>query len=162
MLYSVTFQDTYTAAWKEMPDEVWLQLRSLIPQLPAERKNYHGYEPVLATQEAMRVIADLRLTVRFAEDRSNENLMWVRLQDRISALELRQDDTARQLVTGAGVHVHIPDLALMHIKEVMHLDDACTDDLQSYLTYGWRILAVCPPNAKRRPDYILGRSRRGA
>ena len=24
---------------------------------------------------------------------------------------------------------------------------------------GWRILAICPPNSQRRPDYILGRSR---
>jgi hypothetical protein len=39
----------------------------------------------------------------------------------------------------------------------MHLDDACTDDVQRHLDEGWKILAVCPPNSQRRPDYILGR-----
>jgi hypothetical protein len=40
------------------------------------------------------------------------------------------------------------------------LDDACTDNLQAHLNEGWRIIAVCPPDAKRRPDYILGRTKR--
>lgn len=56
------------------------------------------------------------------------------------------------------IQVSIPDLALLHIREVKVLDDACTDELQSQLKEGWRIIAVCPPNSQRRPDYILGRT----
>ena len=58
---------------------------------------------------------------------------------------------------GRAVQITIPDMALMYIKEVTWLEDACTEDLQAHLDDGWRLLAVCPPNAQRRPDYILGR-----
>jgi hypothetical protein len=57
-----------------------------------------------------------------------------------------------------NIQVAIPNLALFAVDEVMLLDDACTDALNSYLKEGWRILAVCPPASQRRPDYILGRS----
>jgi hypothetical protein len=42
----------------------------------------------------------------------------------------------------------------------MNLNDACTDELRRHLDDGWRIVCVCPPLNQRRPDYILGRSRR--
>ena len=57
------------------------------------------------------------------------------------------------------IQVAIPDLALLSIREVRVLEDACTNELQRELNEGWRILAVCPPNSQRRPDYILGKTR---
>ncbi len=62
-----------------------------------------------------------------------------------------------ELMDGRVVQIAVPDLGLLVIDEVTHLDDACTDELQRHIDDGWRILAVCPPNAARRPDYILGR-----
>lgn len=56
------------------------------------------------------------------------------------------------------IQVAIPDLALLSLNEVCVLEDACTDELQSKLNGGWRIIAVCPPNSQRRPDYILGKT----
>ena len=56
-------------------------------------------------------------------------------------------------------HVHIPNIGLLTIDEVSYLEDCCTDSLQRELDSGWRILAVCPPNGTRRPDYILGRTK---
>lgn len=56
------------------------------------------------------------------------------------------------------IQVAIPDLALLSIREVRVLEDACTDELQDRLDNGWRIIAVCPPNSQRRPDYILGKT----
>ena len=56
-------------------------------------------------------------------------------------------------------HVHIPSLGLLLIDEVTVLEDTCTDNLQRHLNENWRILAVCPPNGTRRPDYILGRTK---
>ena len=58
---------------------------------------------------------------------------------------------------GTAVQIAVPDMALMYIDEVCVETDFCTDALQSMLDDGWRILAVCPPNSQRRPDYILGR-----
>lgn len=45
---------------------------------------------------------------------------------------------------------------LLAINDTCLLEDACTDTLQKHLHDGWRILAVCPQEA-RRPDYVLGR-----
>lgn len=57
------------------------------------------------------------------------------------------------------VHVHIPNIGLLTVDEVMVEEDCCTDNLQRRLNEGWRILCVCPPNSVRRPDYILGRQK---
>ena len=59
------------------------------------------------------------------------------------------------------VNIHIPNVGLLAMNEVELLEDACTDNLQYYLDDGWRIIAVCPPNSQRRPDYILGRVKGG-
>lgn len=57
------------------------------------------------------------------------------------------------------VQVQIPHIGLLAMDEVQVLEDCCTDVLQKNLDFGWRILCVCPPNAARRPDYIMGRTR---
>lgn len=56
------------------------------------------------------------------------------------------------------VYVQVPHVGLLSINEVRVIENACTDSLQTELDKGWRILCVCPPNAARRPDYILGRA----
>jgi|GEM_PF-3819656 len=69
------------------------------------------------------------------------------------------DNAAYQdFANGKLFNVTIPDVGLLSITEVSWLENACTEELQEQLNRGWRILAVCPPNAQRRPDYILGRS----
>jgi hypothetical protein len=54
-----------------------------------------------------------------------------------------------------------PNMSLMDISETMLVENSCTDDLQSHLSMGWRILAICP-QPQRRPDYVLGRPRMSA
>ena len=83
--------------------------------------------------------------------------MVVKLQDRIGELELKTSNLAALEANVAAVQIHVPDFCLMQINKVEVLYDACTDALQEMLGDVWRILAVCPPNASRRPDYILGR-----
>lgn len=53
--------------------------------------------------------------------------------------------------------VHMPGNMLATYNELLLLEDCCTDQVQSSLNSGWRILTVCPQNNQRRPDYILGR-----
>lgn len=55
--------------------------------------------------------------------------------------------------------LHLPNIGLLSMDEVTWLDDACTQNIQTHLDEGWRIIAVCPPNGTRRPDYILGRTK---
>lgn len=56
------------------------------------------------------------------------------------------------------VNVAIPNVGLLSMRAVKVCEDYCTDRLQEEPDNGWSIIAVCPPNAARRPDYILGRS----
>ncbi|WKV23339.1 hypothetical protein APTCPA18_CDS89 [Pseudomonas phage APTC-PA18] len=50
----------------------------------------------------------------------------------------------------------IPGPNLQSVNRLLLKEDCCTDELQYALDAGWRLLAVCPQEA-RRPDYILGR-----
>ncbi len=54
------------------------------------------------------------------------------------------------------VGVHVPDNNLIEVRSTMALDDACSDQLDEYLSEGWIIVAVCPQPDQRRPDYVLG------
>lgn len=58
-----------------------------------------------------------------------------------------------------NTYVQVPHIGLLSITEVKVETDYCTDSLQEDLNRGWMLLCVCPPNAARRPDYILGRRR---
>lgn len=58
------------------------------------------------------------------------------------------------------VQVVVPGLGLLEVREVTVLYEQCTDMVQDYLDDGWSILAVCPQPDQRRPDYIMGRTRR--
>lgn len=55
------------------------------------------------------------------------------------------------------VDVHVPGNSLVSIDEAKVLYDLCTDELNDWLSEGWRILAICPQPNQRRPDYVLGR-----
>lgn len=57
---------------------------------------------------------------------------------------------------GAKYHFHLPNISLIQFDAVQVLEDVCTEKLQEALDEGWRIIAVCPPNGVRRPDYVLG------
>lgn len=63
----------------------------------------------------------------------------------------------RDILDGTAVQITLPDVGLLVIDEVTWREDECTEEIQRMLDEGWRIIAVCPPNAQRRPDYILGR-----
>lgn len=81
-------------------------------------------------------------------------MMTVKMQDRA---KWDHDVRPQDVMNTSAVQIAVPDMALMYIDEVKVIEDSCTDILQGELDDGWRILAICPPNAARRPDYILGR-----
>lgn len=73
--------------------------------------------------------------------------------DRFKELEITSD--ARTF--NSQCDVHIGGGLLMQINDLMLCEDSCTDDIQSKLDGGWRIVSVCVQPDGRRPDYILGR-----
>lgn len=137
----------------------WQKVRENWPkELPENKPENHPFyyeESVrLTVEEAQNLVeAGLKLTVV-----PLPGAMLTKMQDdprkhweygtRIDPIDLQ---------TGTAVQIAVPDMALMYIDEVCVETDLCTDALQGLLDEGWRILAVCPPNSQRRPDYILGR-----
>lgn len=102
-----------------------------------------------------------------AETLLSYNLAGIRLED-VTTINVNVDIEALAnkpltITTDGGneynnhVEVHMPGQALSLYNDVLLLEDACTDRLQSHLVDGWRIIAACPQPNQRRPDYILGR-----
>lgn len=75
---------------------------------------------------------------------------------KMEALDIPVESATAEHVFNEHCDVHVPGNILISYNETLLLEDSCTDNLQSYLNSGWRIVAVCP-QAQRRPDYILGR-----
>ena len=66
-------------------------------------------------------------------------------------------ETGNRTEYNTKCEVHMPGNAMALYNEMLLLTDVCTDELQSSLNSGWRLVAVCPQPEQRRPDYILGR-----
>lgn len=117
---------------------------------------FYGKEVVCEVELAMDKLIPLGINPTIVG--LTPQTMVVRMKDRIAELVAEGVvEEVGQYLRGGIVQVSIPDMGLLLMDEVCHLDDSCTDELQRNLDEGWRILAVCPPNAARRPDYILGR-----
>lgn len=158
MIVRVEF-DTWTEAWKQLTAEGYAELRTLVPDLPDTKPDWMSSEYTLDLSEIQEVVMKYRLELKL---HPLKNGMLVSLKDRVSALEREGKLTRMQLaIGGAVVQIHVPNIGLIAMNEVEVLNDGCTDALQKMLDEGWSILAVCPPNAQRRPDYIMGRSNPG-
>lgn len=160
MLVYGSLSYTADATFKKMSEEEYAECRIAMPWLDPDVAHNAYYKKAWFDDDAIRCCAKHRLGIDFEkipETDKQGGLMFVKLQDRIRALEMRGSVNTEQYAAGAAVTIAIPDQALLKIDKVTWLEDACTEELQQHLDDGWRILAVCPPNAQRRPDYILGK-----
>ena len=95
------------------------------------------------------------------DDDKVQKLMTVENEDRVSEL---MDKIVDKLLNASPqsfnnrVQAQQPGDFLTSVTETMLLEDCCTDNLQSHISRGWRIIAVQPQPDQRRPDYILGRA----
>ena len=111
-----------------------------------------GYQPVLLSYEDLVFLGSLGCSF---QPKDSDNLMLVKMQGMITGLK---NDVEELRIEGrTSVVVHAPNSALMSYNKIQLLENACSDDVQDSLNDGWRIIAVCPPNCQRRPDYILGK-----
>lgn len=98
----------------------------------------------------------LKVTIKgvpkIAEDRS-PSIAADRLIKKIEGLENRFDE---KVEFNDKCEVHVPNLGLLNVNEVTYVEDCCTNELQTHLEKGWRIVAACPQPDQRRPDYVLG------
>jgi hypothetical protein len=109
--------------------------------------------PVRMTMDEVEALVQLGVPVKLEAD---VGTMLTKMVDR--GMRNGQDISAEDLRHSRTVQIAVADVGLMHVRQVTWLEDCCTEELQAQLDAGWRILAVCPPNARRRPDYILGRT----
>lgn len=159
----VQLDDNYSQ-WKELSEDNYVLLRDAFPGLPAEKPSWPPSTSLLLTDDNKHLLVQFGLSFKISKEEVKGTIgqMIVKLSDRMDSLE--EDVHRRRNLTeleshGVAVQIHVPDFTLMTITEVEVLDDCCTTELQRELDDGWRILAVCPPNAQRRPDYVLGRSK---
>lgn len=66
-------------------------------------------------------------------------------------------DVMKQSTLNQKCDVHVGGGLIATYNDLMLKEDSCTDELQTELNNGWRIIAVCVQPNQRRPDYILGR-----
>ena len=159
MIYLIEF-DTWQKPWKDLSQQNYERLRGALPELPEAKPDWLSQLFHVDLTEIYPLLDEFHIVVNLHP--SGRNGMLVTLKDRIAILERDAKLTRHQLgIEGAIVQIHVPNIGLIAMNEVRVLEDACTDALQKALDEGWSILAVCPPNAQRRPDYILGRSNPG-
>lgn len=145
-----TVEIGYSAAdvVKKLSREKYEELRQKLDTLGlpewAEGKN----EPPHWYNYGSRILIDMRTDTRILDEFGIEYRI----------VKFRNTYQVTDPDTHTHVHVHIPNFGLLQMREVTNLDDCCTNVLQEYLNDGWHILAICPPNATRRPDHILGKA----
>lgn len=126
---------------------------SIVPDLSTPAGSYASYDGLVLSTE--QYIAFLSAGEKFDESKVTTiptgNNAFKTVAERASATP--SPEQAHNAVT----HVHVAGQVLSSYNRVHLLSDACTDDLQSKLNEGWRIVACCVPPYQRRPDYILGR-----
>ena len=174
--YSWISKDKDEAAFSAFSEAVKARaslLNSLGITIPAresskEPDGYHEFShlenPTFACtgSQLLEILAvDDSVTVKSSAPVSGDSFEGVlaRFQEIVSKMESL--DIPTQAATAEHVYnercdVHVPGNMLISYNETLLLEDSCTDNLQSYLNSGWRIVAVCP-QAQRRPDYIMGR-----
>lgn len=130
---------------KKLSDEDYAKVRDAVASMPEKREDFSYFSDTV-----IDIDTDGKLLSSFGIEFTVKKIKGtVELQ----ALTGRCSDKTET------IHVHVPNIGLLSIDEVQVLEDACTNVLQGELDDGWRILAVCPPNCQRRPDYVLGRTK---
>lgn len=160
-MLNVKLRETYGSEWrKNFEDPEWVKkFRENWPLLDDKPINIEQLwsipdGPTRVTEEEAAELMSIGVKLELVP---LPGAMITKMQDR-AKWDYSMEPTAEHLRSGAAVQIAIPDLGLLQIREVEVMEDACTHALQGMLDEGWRILAVCPPNAARRPDYILGRT----
>lgn len=147
------------------------RLEELIADLPTARKEEAPYkcQYLMSEKDLLTVLSTVEV-YSYGNEPSIEKVELVMdIADPMKAVRPlleRMELAASRLTADAGqapapafnshTNSPIPGPHLLGISRVMIAEDCCTDRLQELLDEGWRLIAICPQEA-RRPDYVLGR-----
>jgi len=130
-------------------DEEKKKLSVIWPELADPKNDWPECKPVLMNVEEIPdwvcAINAVRLKpVQHVRFQSPENPDLNKMESK----EVREFvKTVNQIV--------FPGYELIQFNMVKNLNECCTNEVQSYLDDGWRIIAVMPQPNQRRPDYII-------
>lgn len=127
----------------ETPKECYPAIAALL-ELEEVPENYYSFRDTHGTQE---------LVDKLVECGAKPQLERVK---GISYAAPAPPTPAAQAVNHSTTVISVANHNLFEVSKVTWLENACTEELQRMLDAGWRILAVCPSNDARRPDYVLG------
>ena len=127
----------------ETPKECYPAIAALL-ELEEVPENYYSFRDVYGTQE---------LVDKLVECGAKPQLERVK---GVSYAPPKPPTPAAQAVNHSTTVVSVANHNLFEVTKVTWMENTCTEELQRMLDAGWRILAVCPSNDARRPDYILG------
>lgn len=146
MIYRIEIPWSERDKYRKLSVQEYDFLKSVVVGLPEDNEGFYPPNGLMVDDEGLEAL----LKISSLELKNFKNNY---MPDRELGVVKKVSDI------GQVTHVHIPNLGLLLINEVIAIEDACTEALQNKLNEGWRIIAVCPPNSARRPDYILGRTK---
>lgn len=127
----------------ETPKECYAAIAALL-EMEEVPEHYYSFRDTYGTQE----LVDKLLAVG-----AKPQLERVK---GISYAAPEPESRAAQAVNHSTTVISVANHNLFEVTKVTWMENTCTEELQRMLDAGWRILAVCPSNDARRPDYILG------
>lgn len=141
----------YDARLSDMPPEKYAALREAFPAMDISEaqptETYVTLPDYLATVDELE-----RLVREFGIHPTVKKVRGLSYPAAFNPTQIPAPASAVQVT-----QVSVANGALLEINTLQLLENACTDEVQAFLKNGWRIVAVCPSNDQRRPDYILGR-----
>ena len=140
----------------ELPDEEYTLIRSKLPdgRLPPSDRRKH-----LVIGEFICDLEEAQVWDSFGVELAIKKIRGIAYQQPPAGVvaEALAACAAGGPVSGPTIiNVSVAGVGLHAVQTVHWEEDCCTMRLQDFLSDGWRILAVCPPNDARRPTYILG------
>jgi hypothetical protein len=78
------------------------------------------------------------------------------IEDKTTSMNMLVDKI-KDNTFNSRTNVHVGGGLITTYNDLMLKENSCTDEIQTELNNGWRIIAVCSQPDQRRPDYILGR-----
>jgi len=150
-MFLATIELDYTTQQKfnnrEISREQWDKISAAIPDLKLPDyddekacKGWWMHDKIVVDEDTVQLLTDCDLGVTLR---------------RVKGVKYNMPEQAP--ITSTTTLVSVGNVGLFAVNKVTWLENACTEDVQNMLDEGWRILAVCPPNDTRRPDYIFGK-----
>lgn len=127
----------------ETPKECYAAIAAAL-EMEEVPENYYQFRDTYGTQELVNELVALGAKPQLERVKG------------ISYAPPEPTAPAAQAVTSSTTVISVANHNLFEVAKVTWLENACTEELQRMLDAGWRILAVCPSNDARRPDYVLG------